>query len=124
MLEGAARQEMGLPTRTTTTNADKPSSTAAAAAAVPAGLHGSFMAASKLLREALDAHKQGGRWGECWRLLSDYPGLRPLLREAECDTITLVRNLRCCCWRRQWYAVTCFLAGVTRAAAAAAGGEV
>jgi hypothetical protein len=96
ILEHTARQEMGLPGRTSAqpTAAEGSENAGAAAALVPAGLHGSFMAAAKLLREALDLHKQAGRWGECWRLLSDYEGLRPLLRDAELDTITLVGGLQ------------------------------
>ena len=46
ILEAAARQEMGLPSRSSAASSKDSS-------AVPAGLHGSFMAASKLLREAL-----------------------------------------------------------------------
>jgi hypothetical protein len=91
ILEHTARQEMGLPGRTSArTSADGSTAGSSAAVAVPAGLHGSFMAAAKLLREVLDLHKQAGRWSECWRLLSDYEGLRPLLRDQELDTITLV----------------------------------
>jgi hypothetical protein len=111
ILEHTARQEMGLPGRTSARTSSDGSAAAdtgaGRAAVVPAGLHDSFMAASKLLREALDMHKQAGRWSECWRLLSDYEGLRPLMRDQELDTITLVRNNldldhtdeeKCCCW--------------------------
>lgn len=106
VFEYAARQEMGLGS-TSSTDSSTPDGSAAVGAAVPAvsGLHGSFLAAGRLLREALDMYKKAGRWSECWRLLRDYTGLKPLLKTQEIDGITLVGLFGSSCYVVWWSGV-------------------
>lgn len=90
VLENTARQEMGLGMVSSADAAKQGSGNEVAKPAIPAGLHGSFVAASRLLKEALEMNKKAGRWSECWRMLSDYEGLKPLLKDKEVDEYTLV----------------------------------
>lgn len=65
------------------------------------GMHGSFLTASKLLREALVMYQADNKWADCWRLVNEYEGLRQTLKKEQCDNITLVCQqgcLQCSCW--------------------------
>eukprot|EP00775_Hariotina_reticulata_P001454 gene1454-1796_t len=53
------------------------------------GMHGSFLTASKLLREALAMYQADEKWADCWRLVNEYEGLRQTLKKEQCDNITL-----------------------------------
>jgi len=116
MYEQAARQELGLgrmahPGAKTSSDArsagegasasqpvqhnladdDQNAAAKATAAAVGlGGMHGSFLTASKLLREALSVYQADKKWADCWRLVSGYEGLRQTLKKEQCDTIALV----------------------------------
>lgn len=90
VFEDAARQELGLGRSSRSSGSGETGPAAAAE-----GVHGSFLSASRLLREALALYKQAGMWGDCWRLLNEYEGLRPLLKQKAVDEITLV-SMGCC----------------------------
>ena len=121
MFEEVARQELGLGTRRrseqggfggsgdgrsgTTAGAGSWEDAADAAAAgevaggkavgglMPFGMAGgSFLSASRLLREAFNQYAAAHKFEECWRMLQSYEGLRPLLPRKGVDDIILVRG--------------------------------
>jgi hypothetical protein len=53
---------------------------------------GSFLSASRLLREAFSQYAAAHEYEECWRMLQSYEGLRPLLPRKGVDDIILVRR--------------------------------
>lgn len=93
VFEDAARQELGLGRSSqdgTSGGEQEPDAAVGSTVEGAEGLHGSFLSASRLLREALAIYQQAGMWDGCWRLLNEYEGLRPLLKPKTVDEITLV----------------------------------